>query len=59
MTHVHWTNDYAMEDEKIAFIRTMPNLSMIFTDTEWTSVKSEHFIHEFDKMLSGLYHQAC
>ncbi len=33
-------------DELIAFTRTMPNLPMIFSDSEWETIKAEHYIHE-------------
>ena len=32
--------------EMIAFTRTVPNLPMIFTDSEWAAVKADHYIHE-------------
>ncbi len=30
----------------IAFTRTIPNLPMIWSDEEWSNIKSKHFIHE-------------
>lgn len=34
------------DDEIIAFTRTVPNLPSIFSDEQWSGIKSNHFIHE-------------
>ena len=41
------------ENERIAFIRTIENLPPIFTEQEWTDIKSKHYIHELG-FLSNL-----
>lgn len=35
-----------LEDELIAFTRTVPNLPGIFSDEEWKEIREKHFIHE-------------
>lgn len=34
------------KNERIAFLRTVKNLPKIFTDEEWKTIKSKHYIHE-------------
>lgn len=41
------------EGEKISFIRTIENIPPIFTDAEWTEIKTSHYIHELG-FLSNL-----
>lgn len=39
-----------LEGEKICFLRTVKNIPDIFTEEEWTEVKSKHYIHELGYM---------
>ncbi len=41
------------EGESIAFIRTVENLPTIFTEEEWATIQSSHYIHELG-FLSNL-----
>ncbi|MDR3643728.1 MAG: pyruvate formate lyase family protein, partial [Clostridia bacterium] len=35
-----------LPDQKIVFLRTVKSLPPVFTDQEWESIKSKHYIHE-------------
>ena len=35
-----------LENEQICYIRTIKNIPDIFTEDEWTEIKSKHYIHE-------------
>lgn len=35
-----------LDGEKICFMRTVKNIPDIFTEEEWASIKSEHYVHE-------------
>ena len=39
-----------LENEKICFLRTIKNIPDIFTEDEWTEIKSKHYIHELGYM---------
>lgn len=49
-----------LENEKICFLRTIKNIPDIFTEEEWTEIKSKHYIHELGYMsnLSPDYESA-
>jgi len=35
-----------LPDERIAFLRTLPDLPAIYTDAEWAAITAKHYIHE-------------
>ncbi len=35
-----------LEGERIAFLRTLPDLPVIYTDEEWAAITAKHYIHE-------------
>jgi len=39
-----------LDGEKICFLRTIKNIPDIFSEEEWTEIKSEHYIHELGYM---------
>ena len=39
-----------LEGEQIVFLRTVSNLPVIFTDSEWDEIKGKYFIHELGYM---------
>lgn len=39
-----------LEDEQIVFLRTVSNLPDIFTESEWSEIKANHYIHELGYM---------
>ncbi len=41
-----WETPQIMPFEKIVMVRTVKEQPKIFTDAEWTKIKSEHYIHE-------------
>lgn len=43
-----------LAEEQICFLRTVQNLPAIFTDAEWTEIKSKHYIHENSGFWSNL-----
>ncbi len=43
-------NPVLLENEKICFLRTIKNIPDIFTEEEWTEIKSKHYIHELGYM---------
>ena len=38
--------------EKIAFLRTVVKIPEIYTEAEWTDIKSRHYIHELGKVCN-------
>lgn len=41
-----------LEDEKIAFMRTVRKIPEIYTNDEWTEIKKAHYIHELGKVCN-------
>ena len=39
-----------LNGEKICFLRTIKNIPDIFSEEEWTEIKSKHYIHELGYM---------
>jgi len=41
-----------LSDERISFIRTVPNVPELFTGPEWEAVKAEYFVHELGRVFN-------
>lgn len=39
-------------DEKIVFMKTVPQIPEIFTESEWADIKKEHYIHELGRVCN-------
>lgn len=41
-----------LDNERIVFLRTVPKLPAIFTNSEWEAIKNSHFIHELGNVCN-------